>query len=488
MFIEILEVGGHPFCGIAEAMSQDRSSLIFQFQRILSSNNLGKIVMKLSYIFMIIPLLLSVVGSANTCDSFDAYNWKDCGGNNWHQNISIGHISPPSLSSAPIENSGKSSICLEVKGPATASFWWKTDANKMGLGKLSFWINDKQKFACDSEIWKYESCSLRERRNYTLRWEFIKFKSYPKNVGEGWIDEVCITPIFKESSSDTILDYPKYDEIKSHRLSNSSKSNIISKINNTAILELKTDKLEATYLESNVTYVSQFDDPRNQTYASINEAIQHVARGGVVKVSSGTYRENIIINKPLTLLGENKAKTVIKSDNVVVYVAANDVVIGGFTILDGDVGIGVMGASNSIIRDNIIFHSAVYGIFLDDCINVTLYKNNISDVEDTGVVLRSSYGCTLIGNMISDATNLSVCIGDIFGGSYNNIVFNNTLVHSVDGIKIMSGSNWNIIGDGYNKNIFRNISFCDIFLQNCNKSMNSLPLTCTNNKGCKKCP
>ncbi len=450
-------------------MSQVKSSLIFQFQRILPSNNLGKIVMKLFYIFMIIPLLSSVLGSANTCDndSFDAYNWKDCGGNNWHQNISIGHLSPPSLSSAPIENSGKSSICLEVKGPATASFWWKTDANKMGLGKLSFWINDTQndtqKYVCDSEIWKYESYSLREKRNYTLRWEFIKFKSYPKNVGEGWIDEVCITPIFKEISSDTVLDYPK----------------------------LKTDKLKATYLESNVTHVSQFEDPRNHTYASINEAIQHVARYGVVKVSSGTYRENIIINKPLTLVGENKAKTFIKSDNVVVYVTADDVIIKGFTILGGDIGINVVGASNSIIMDNIIDLSEMYGVFLEDCINVTVYKNNISDVKDTGIFLLGSYGCRLIGNMISDASLLSVCIGGLDGGSYNNIVFNNTLVHSIFGIKIMSNSNGNIIGDGYNKNIFRNILDCDINFTNCDTSMNSLPLTCKNNDdniGCIKCP
>lgn len=447
-------VGGHPFCGIAEAMSQVKSALIFQFQRILPYN-IGKIVMKIFYIFMIIPLLSSVLGSANTCDnySFDAYNWKDCGGNNWHQNISIGHLSPPSLNSAPIENSGKSSICLEVKGPATASFWWKTDANKMGLGKLSFWINDTQndtqKYVCDSEIWKYESYSLREKRNYTLRWEFIKFKSDPKYVGKGWIDEVCIYP------------------------------------------QLETDKSKATYLESNVAYVSQFEDPRNHTYASINKAIQHVARYGVVKVSSGTYRENIIINKPLTLMGENKAKTFIKSDNSVVYVAADDVTITGFTILGGDNGIEVVGASNSIIMDNIICLSKIYGVSLTDCINVTVYKNNISDGKDTGIFLLRSYGCRLIGNMISDASLISVCIGGLYGGSYSNIVFNNTLVHSDYGIKIMSNSNRNIIGDGYNKNIFKNISGCDINFTNCDKSMNLLPLTCKNNysnTGCIKCP
>jgi hypothetical protein len=62
------------------------------------------------------------------------------------------------------------------------------------------------------------------------------------------------------------------------------------------------------------------------------------------------------------------------------------------------------------------------------------------------------------------------------------------LIHSIDGIKIMSGSNLNIIGDGYNKNSFRDISNCDIFLMNCNKSMNSFPLTCKDNNGCKKCP
>lgn len=477
-------------------MSLIESSQTSRFQRILPSNNPKEFVLKLLIIITISFFLLLILVSANSCenDSFDAKYWKDCSGCNWQIDISEGHISPPSLSSASIENSGKSSICFEVKGPAIASFWWKIDAKKGGLGQLSFWVNDTKndtlKYVCDSDTWKYESYSLREKRNYTLKWEFIKFKSYPKNIGAGWIDEICIKPASKENSSSTIFNYVIYDEIKSdelNSLNNESKLNIIY-INKT-VQQLETDKLPA-HPENNITYVSRFGDSRNQTYTSINEAIQNLAKNGIVKVSSGTYRENIIINKPLTLLGEGKTTTFIKSDNDVIYVAADDVVIKGFTILGGDIGIDVIGASNSIIMDNIISLNSMYGIFLEDCINATISSNDISDVGDTGVYLVSSYGSKLIGNIISDASELSVCIGGSSGGSYRNMVFNNTFIHSIYGIKIMSGSHGNIIGDGYNKNYFKNITDCDINLTNCDEITNSLPLICKgsdSNWGCRLC-
>jgi parallel beta-helix repeat protein len=398
-------------------------------------------------------LSLSIFGCAQLyCDEFSTYQWKDCNNNTWQENTSDGHISSPSLSSAPLENSGKSSICLDVSGPSMVSFWWKTDENKGNLGELSFWINDSKRYICDSSAWNYESYSLREKRNYTLKWEFFKFKSYPKNVGRGWIDDIAIIPMQIQVS-------PNFDksEISIHQL------------------------------DSNVTYVGQEDDPQSQTYSSINKAIQHVASGGTVIVPSGTYRENVVIDRPITLIGENRDKTFLASDNSVIYISENNVIVRGFTILGGGIGISAVGASDCIIEDNMISNNEFYGIYLEDCVNISVIKNNVSDVGDTGIHLPGSYGCTIDGNIVSDSSLISICIGGETDASFNNVIYNNTLIHSPDGIKIAPDSNWNKICDGTKRNYFINISSCDIYMPDCKKSMNSYPLNCTTDNGCKKC-
>jgi parallel beta-helix repeat protein len=414
----------------------------------------------------------AILGSAESCDneSFDLYNWNDCGGINWHLDSSIGHMSPPSFRSGPIENSGNSCLCLSVKGPATVNFWWKSDTNNKKIGTLSFSINNSRKYVCNSDSWKLESYSLREMKTYTLKWDFVKFRSYPKNVGGGWIDEICIMPKYITNSSDTPVYDPYFIDKESDHLSDQAAMNI------------------DLFSESNVTYVGLFEDPNNHTYKSINEAIQHTSEGGVVNVPRGTYRESIIIYKPLKLIGENKSNTFVVSDHTVIHIVANRVVIKGFTIFGGDLGISALRASDNIIIDNTIALCTKYGIFLEDCVNVSIYNNNIYNIKDSGIFLLDSFGCSIIGNMISDVYLLGISIGGVDGGSYNNTICNNIFVHMIDAIKISSDSNWNLIGDEGKRNSFKNINGCDIYLTNTDKTMNLLPSTCkSDGKGCEKC-
>lgn len=428
-------------------------------------------------------LSLSIFGCAQLyCNEFSTYQWKDCNNNTWQENTSDGHISPPSLSSAPLENSGKSSICLDVFGPSMVSFWWKTDANKGNLGELSFGINESKRYICDSSTWKYESYSLREKGNYTLKWEFLKFKSYPKNVVKGWLDEVSIAPISNQISPN--LNYgislgPYNTLIRD--LKDSPNKSIDLELSNTAEI------IYTNQLNRNIAYVGQKDDPQNQTYSSISKAILNVANGGTVIVPSGIYRENVVIDRPISLIGENKDKTILVSDTTVVYISANNVLVKGFTLLGGKTGISAVGASNCIIEGNLISHSKLYGIYLDGCINISVIRNVVSDVNDTGIHLPGSYGCIIAENIVTDSSSLSICIGGRNSDSFNNAIYNNTFIHSYDGIKINGGSNWNRINDTDNKNHFINISNCDILVSDREKSMNLYPSNCTNEGGCMKC-
>jgi hypothetical protein len=147
---------------------------------------------------LIIPLglILPVTGQGGcfSLNTTEYYGWNDCGGIGWHIDPYNGHNnSPPSLISGPIENTGVSSICKrDVRGPATVSFWWKADMNPQKIGQLSFYVDDTIKYICGSSYWEYVSYSIRDNKTHELTWMFNKIRSYPQNIGAGWIDDVYV--------------------------------------------------------------------------------------------------------------------------------------------------------------------------------------------------------------------------------------------------------------------------------------------------------
>ena len=75
-------------------------------------------------------------------------------------------------------------------------------------------------------------------------------------------------------------------------------------------------------------------------YPTIQAAIDAASSGYKINVSSGTYFEHLIIDKPLKLIGEDKSTTIIDgggSGNCV-HVTADTVEISGFTIQNGTDG------------------------------------------------------------------------------------------------------------------------------------------------------
>jgi nitrous oxidase accessory protein NosD len=72
-------------------------------------------------------------------------------------------------------------------------------------------------------------------------------------------------------------------------------------------------------------------------FSTIQEAINNANEGDTVFVRNGTYSGPIVINKSLTLEGENRDSTVIdggtnEPSGSIVLVAADNVKISGFTI------------------------------------------------------------------------------------------------------------------------------------------------------------
>jgi len=167
-------------------------------------------------------------------------------------------------------------------------------------------------------------------------------------------------------------------------------------------------------------------------FTSIQDAIDNATEGDIIRVWEGTYHENLVVNKTVSLIGNGSASTTIiaKGEDHVVKIIADWVNLTGF---------GVTGSKNQPDA----------GIYVISNFN-TLFNNSCSNNSGTGIYLKRSGGNTL----------------------NNNICFNNGL----DGIHLYSSAENNIL----NNNSCSNNSYYGIRLDNSNN--NTLTNnTCSNN-------
>lgn len=207
-------------------------------------------------------------------------------------------------------------------------------------------------------------------------------------------------------------------------------------------------------------------------YTTIQGAIDNASHGDTIFVYNGTYHEGLVINKTLSLKGEDRNTTIIETDsfNIAIQVSADWVNITRFSVNRGGMtspipGIFLDYASNCYIADNNISGSGM-GILLLPSENNTVAHNNVSNNnfgiylmytnnsriigntalnnEYNGIVLYYSNNNTIANNTASDNPH-----GILLSYSESNTLSNNLMVN--DGIYIYgpSLSNWNThtIGD-----------------------------------------
>ncbi|TET65074.1 hypothetical protein E3J49_02475 [Candidatus Bathyarchaeota archaeon] len=147
-------------------------------------------------------------------------------------------------------------------------------------------------------------------------------------------------------------------------------------------------------------------------FSSIQEAINQAENGSTIHVPSGIYYERIIVNKTISLVGENASTTIIDGNNggTIVKITANNVTFTGFTVQNTGWGwikngIYVYFADNCKIIDNFLFHNC-QNIRLNHSRN-SYVSGNIIDGDGYGIRFISSFNCTATGN------NVSNCIGGV---------------------------------------------------------------------------
>jgi len=201
-------------------------------------------------------------------------------------------------------------------------------------------------------------------------------------------------------------------------------------------------------------------------YPTIQEAINHTNSGDTIFVYNGTYYEHVVIDKSISLVGEDRHSTIIDGGRTgsVISVTANNVNINGFTIQNSgsnisDSGIYVVSSGNNISHNTI--KNNKNGIYLYYSNNNTVSGNNISSNNWYGIYLHHSSNNVISNNNIYSNYNDGIYLYY----SSNNVISDNNIYSNNNGINLYYSGD-NMISDNNVSNNDCGIWICQLSSSN----------------------
>ncbi len=183
--------------------------------------------------------------------------------------------------------------------------------------------------------------------------------------------------------------------------------------------------LQAQTEKNNILYVNQNS---SHQYTTIQEAINNAEQNDIVYVYKGTYYENLVINKSISLLGENKEETIIdgKEKSDVIKIISDHVQITGFTI------------------QNAGFYLYNDGIDIDSRHN-TIANNTIKRCR-SGIALELwANNCEIFQNTLKE-NSFGIMIYSI--NKNKNIIYENNFIDNYHNAYDDSEGKWSYNGKG----------------------------------------
>jgi len=167
-------------------------------------------------------------------------------------------------------------------------------------------------------------------------------------------------------------------------------------------------------------------------YPTIGDAIANSSSGDTISVDSGTYRENVVIAKGVTLVGGGSGAsmpTIDVGSGAGITVTADNAVVQRFRVKGGSTGI--------VIKD-------CGGVKVMECI-VTGNGN--------GILVSGSHGCAIMNNTVSGNGNVGINVPGSSGNAiYLNVVSDNQYGIAVTGSSASNTIYMNVLRDNSGSN------------------------------------
>jgi parallel beta-helix repeat protein len=173
-------------------------------------------------------------------------------------------------------------------------------------------------------------------------------------------------------------------------------------------------------------------------YSTIQAAVNAAAKNDVIEVAPGTYTEDVVIGKPLSLLGAGAGQTTIDATNLPNGILLDgldnpglrNITVAGFTVQNALYeGVLVLDTSDATIRDNHIINNDTIGPVFGSgpaCKGQPAYETDESGDCGGGLHLLGATDTIVTGNLITGNAD-GILISDDSAASHGNLVSNNNV-------------------------------------------------------------
>jgi parallel beta-helix repeat protein len=199
------------------------------------------------------------------------------------------------------------------------------------------------------------------------------------------------------------------------------------------------------------------------SYATIQEAINNANDGDTIFVKSGIYCENVVVNKTISLIGENSATTILDGEGnslLILSIVKSNVIVDNLTVKNTVMdrpayGISVKDSQN-VSLTNITITKSYTDLILDNSSHCEIFNNAIVSSYAYGIYLRYGSNNTFVGNLIAH----NMWGVHIDSGCRDNKYYHNNFVENTNQIEVFAGPN--VWDNGTEGNYWSNYNGSDI--------------------------